>query len=125
MSQEKKLILYGKKSSTKYTDNELEAQVLIFNQQQTLLMASLKKDSTGRVVSYPTLKQSGSKMISDTILFNMKNGKGVTKGTYTEQGGMFIYGEKMKKINTTDFYAYKARFTTCDLDTPHFAFVST
>ena len=90
----KKIMLYGKKSSTKYTDNELEAPVIIFDQQTNLVMASLKKDSTGRVVSYPTLKQSGSKMISDTILFNMKNGKGVTKGTYTEQGGMFIYGEK-------------------------------
>jgi LPS-assembly protein len=120
----KKITLYGKKSSTKYTDNELEAPVIIFDQQTNLVMASLKKDSTGKVVSYPALKQGGSKMISDTILFNMKNGKGVTKGTYTEQGGLFIYGEKMKKINTTDFYAYKARFTTCDLDTPHFSFVS-
>lgn len=120
----KKIILYGKKSSTKYIDNELESPVIIFDQQTSLVMASLKKDSTGKVVSYPTLMQSGSKMVSDTIVFNMKNGKGITKGTYTQQSGMFIYGEKMKKINTTDFYAYKGRFTTCNLDTPHFAFVS-
>ncbi len=120
----KKITLYGKKSSTKYIDNELESPVIIFDQQTSLVMASLKKDSTGKVISYPTLKQSESKMVSDTIVFNMKNGKGITKGTYTQQSGMFIYGEKMKKINTTDFYAYKGRFTTCDLDTPHFAFVS-
>ena len=120
----KKITLYGKKSSTKYIDNELESPVIIFDQQTSLVMASLKKDSSGKVISYPTLKQSESKMVSDTIVFNMKNGKGITKGTYTQQSGMFIYGEKMKKINTTDFYAYKGRFTTCDLDTPHFAFVS-
>jgi hypothetical protein len=120
----KKITLYGAKSTTRYTDNELEAPVIVFDQQTSLVMASIKKDSTGKVVSYPAMKQGESKMVSDTIIFNMKNGKGITMGTYTEQGGMFIYGEKMKKIDANDFYAYKARFTTCDLDTPHFAFVS-
>lgn len=120
----KKITLYGKKSSTKYMDDELESPVIVFDQQTGLVMASLKKDSSGKVISYPTLNQAGSKMVSDTIVFNMKSGKGITKGTYTQQSGMFIYGEKMKKINTTDFYAYKGRFTTCNLDTPHFAFVS-
>jgi LPS-assembly protein len=120
----KKIILYGKKSTTVYQDNNLEAPVIIFDQKTNLVTASLKKDSTGKVISFPTLKQGESKMVSDTIGFNMKNGKGITKGTYTQQGEMYIYGERMKKINTTDFYAFKGRFTTCNLDTPHFAFVS-
>jgi LPS-assembly protein len=119
-----RIILYGKKSTTKYIDNNLEAPVIVFDQKTGLVTASLKKDSTGKVISFPTLKQGESKMVSDTILFNMKNGKGITKGTYTQQGEMYIYGERIKKINTTDFYAYKGRFTTCNLDTPHFAFVS-
>lgn len=120
----KKIMLYGKKSTTKYLDNDLEAPMITFDQQTSLVTASLKKDSTGKVVSFPTLKQGESKMVSDTIGFNMKNGKGITKGTYTQQGEMYIYGERMKKINTTDFYALRGRFTTCDLDTPHFAFVA-
>ncbi len=120
----KKITLYGKKSTVKYIDNDLEAPVIIFDQQTSLVTASLKKDSAGKVISFPTLKQGESKMVSDTIGFNMKNGKGITKGTYTQQGEMYIYGERMKKINATDFYAYRARFTTCNLDTPHFAFVS-
>ena len=119
-----RIILYGKKSSTKYIDNDLEAPVIIFDQKTGLVTASLKKDSTGKVISFPTLKQGESKMVSDTIGFNMKNGKGITKGTYTQQGEMYIYGEKIKKINATEFYAYRGRFTTCNLDTPHFAFVS-
>jgi LPS-assembly protein len=120
----KKIMLYGKKSTTIYQDNNLEAPVIIFDQKTNLVTASLKKDSTGKVISFPTLKQGESKMVSDTIGFNMKNGKGITKGTYTQQGEMYIYGERMKKFNTTDFYALKGRFTTCNLDTPHFAFVS-
>ncbi len=119
-----RIILYGKKSTTKYADNDLEAPIIVFDQKTGLVTASLKKDSTGKVISFPTLKQGDSKMISDTIGFNMKNGKGITKGTYTVQGEMFIYAERIKKINLNDFYAYRGRFTTCNLDTPHFAFVS-
>ena len=120
----KKIMLYGKKSSTKYLDNNLDAPLIIFDQKTNLVTASLKKDSVGKVIAFPMLNQGDNKMISDTILFNMKNGKGITKGTYTKQGEMFIYGEKLKRINTTDFFAYRGRFTTCNLDTPHFAFVS-
>ena len=120
----KKIMLYGKKSSTKYLDNNLDAPVIIFDQKTNLVTASLKKDSAGKVIAFPMLNQGDNKMVSDTILFNMKNGKGITKGTYTKQGEMFIYGEKLKRINPTDFFAYRGRFTTCNLDTPHFAFVS-
>jgi lipopolysaccharide assembly outer membrane protein LptD (OstA) len=54
----------------------------------------------------------------------MKTGKGITKSTYTQQGEMFVYGETIKKINNEVFFAERARITTCDLDTPHFAFIS-
>ena len=120
----KKIMLYGKKASTKYLDNNLDAPLIIFDQKTNLVTASLKKDSVGKVIAFPMLNQGDNKMVSDTILFNMKNGKGITKGTYTKQGEMFIYGEKLKRINPTDFFAYRGRFTTCNLDTPHFAFVS-
>ena len=120
----KKILLYGKESKVKYTDNELTAPGIQFDQRTNLVTAFLRKDSTGKVISFPTFNQGDLKTVSDTIAFNMKTGKGLTKGTYTTQGEMYIYGEKIKKIDPTSFFAYKARFTTCNLDTPHFAFVS-
>ncbi|MES2890379.1 MAG: putative LPS assembly protein LptD [Bacteroidota bacterium] len=120
----KKILLYGKQSQVKYTDNELTAPDIQFDQRTNLVTASLRKDSLGKVISFPTLNQGDLKTVSDTIAFNMKSGKGLTKGTYTTQGEMFIYGERIKKVDSTAFFAYKARFTTCNLDTPHFSFVS-
>ena len=35
---------------------------------------------------------------------------------------MFVHAEKMKKISANEYYAFRGTFTTCDLDTPHFAF---
>lgn len=120
----KKILLYGKKSDVVYADNELTAPRISFDQRTNLVKAELQKDSTGKVIAYPTYVQADFKSISDTIVFNMKTGKGLTKGTYTQQGEMFVYGQAIKKVDDQTFYALNGRFTTCNLDTPHFAFVS-
>jgi lipopolysaccharide assembly outer membrane protein LptD (OstA) len=120
----KKIYLYGKTSSTKYQDNQLTAPGIVFDQSTNLVTASLRKDTLGHVISFPTFNQADFTSISDTIQFNMKTGKGLTKGTYTKQGEMFVYGEKIKKVDANVFFAKNGRFTTCNLDTPHFAFVS-
>ncbi|HML58273.1 MAG TPA: putative LPS assembly protein LptD [Ferruginibacter sp.] len=89
-----------------------------------MVTAMLQKDSAGKVIAYPTFKQADFTSKSDTIRFNPTTQKGMTKGTYTQQGEMYIYGEKIKKVSEDVFYALQGRFTTCNLDTPHFAFVS-
>jgi lipopolysaccharide assembly outer membrane protein LptD (OstA) len=68
------------------------------------------------------MNQAESKMESDSMVFNMKTQKGITLNTFTQSGEMFVMGEKMKKISRDDYYAFRGRFTTCNLDTPHFAF---
>lgn len=118
------ILLYGKTSSVKYTDIQLSAPLIAYQQNTSLIKAHLTKDSAGNVVSFPTFVQGDSKMVSDSIVFNMKTGKGLTKGTYTQQGEMYVYGEKIKRVDENVFYALKGRFTTCNLDTPHFAFIS-
>ena len=119
-----KMYLYGKTSSIKYEDNNLSAPKIEFDQKTSLVSASLVKDSTGKVLSYPYYNQGELQTVSDTIIVNMKNGKGLTKGTYTKQGEIFVYADKFKKFDTSIFYASLTRFTTCNLDTPHFAFIS-
>ena len=119
-----KIILYGKETRVKYIDNELVAPHIEFDQKTNLVSAYLAMDSTGKVVSWPTFTQADFKSVSDTIRFDMKSGKGVTKGTYTKQDEIFVYGTAIKKVDANVFYALNGRFTTCNLDTPHFAFVS-
>ena len=120
----KKLILYGKTSKVHYQDNELTAPLIEYDQSTNLVKAILKKDSLGNVIAYPEYVQGDFKSKSDTIEFNLKSQKGLTKGTYTQQGEMYVYGEKIKKVDKEIFYALRGRFTTCNLDTPHFAFIS-
>lgn len=119
-----KIYLFGKVSTIKYMDNDLEAPLIEFDQKSSLVKAHLTKDSLGEVISYAAFNQGTFKSVNDSIVFNMKTGKGLTKGTYTKQNEMFVYGEKIKKASEDIFYALNARLTTCNLDTPHFAFVS-
>ncbi|MDQ6890787.1 MAG: LPS-assembly protein LptD, partial [Bacteroidota bacterium] len=120
----KTVTLYGKTATTNYKDNELTAPVISFDQASGDIIASIKRDSTGKVIAFPNYKQADFTSKSDSIRFNMKSGKGLTKSTYTQQGEMYVYGDVIKKIDNNVFYALRGRFTTCDLDTPHFAFIS-
>jgi len=120
----KKILLYGKESKVKYTDNELTSPFIEYSQPTHQVSAYYVKDSSGAVISFPTFNQGDMKSMSDTIIFNMQTMKGITKGTYTQQGEMYIYGSRIKKVSNDVFFGSVARFTTCNLDTPHFAFVS-
>jgi LPS-assembly protein len=120
----KKILLYGKKTTVTYGDNNLEAPRIEYDQSTNYVSAYLVRDSLGEPISLPTFKQADFLSVSDSIRFDMKSGKGLTKGTYTKQDEMFVYGEKIKKVSPDVFYAFKGRFTTCNLDTPHFSFVS-
>jgi lipopolysaccharide assembly outer membrane protein LptD (OstA) len=70
------------------------------------------------------MNQAGTTMESDVIKYNTKTQKGITQHTLTQQGEIFIQGQKVKKISENDFFAYRGEFTTCNLDTPHFAFAT-
>jgi LPS-assembly protein len=121
---DKKIRLYGKSNKTNYQDNELVAPVIEYDQKTNIVTAYMTKDSLGNIVSYAAFTQKDFKSNSDTIRFNLLTGKGQTKGTYFTQNEMFVYATLSKKIDSATIYAQKVRFTTCNLDTPHFAFVS-
>ena len=120
----KKIYLYGKESKTTYQDNELTAPNIQYDQKTNLVTAYMLKDSAGNVIKYARFKQGDFESASDSLVFNMLTQKGLTKGTYFTQNEMYVYTEKSKKIDSNTVYARNTRFTTCNLDTPHFAFVS-
>lgn len=118
---EKKIILFSE-GSVKKGDMDLTADSILIDQETQLVTATSRKDTTGRVVGKPKMIQGGSTMESDVIRYNTKTQKGITQNTITQQGEIFIQGERVKKVSVKDFFAYRSQFTTCNLDTPHFAF---
>ncbi len=121
--REKKIILYGK-TKTDYTDISLTAPRVELNQQTQEVTAVNAKDSTGTIIENAHFKSSTTEFTSDTIRYNFKSRVGFTKNTFTQDGEIFVQGAIAKKVNDNTTFIKKARFTTCNLDEPHFAFVT-
>jgi hypothetical protein len=119
----KELFLYGK-AKTDYKDLTLEAATIRYDQESQLVRAYGARDTTGDINSKPQFTQGDLKTISDSILYSLKNQKAFTKNTFLQEGEVFINAKYLKKINANETFARDARFTTCNLDTPHFAFRS-
>lgn len=117
----KTITLYGK-GNIKQKDMDLSADSISLDQSTQMVTAAGRKDTAGNVIGKPVMVQADSKISSDIMKYNFKTQKGITEGSITQQGEMYVQGEKVKKINEHDFFAYRSQFTTCNLDTPHFAF---
>lgn len=117
----KAFYLYGK-AKTDYKDMQLEAATIGFDQQTQTVKAFGSLDSTGNPLSKPLFLQSDMKTVSDSIFFNLKTGKGQVKNTFLQEGELYVNARVLKKVSPDEAYAAWARLTTCNLDTPHFAF---
>ncbi len=118
--QDKKVILYGKTKTT-YKDIELTAPQTELDQQTQILTAVNKKDSTGEIIERAHFTQGENAFQSDTIRYNFKTQRGLTKNTHTMQGELHMIGSSVKRQGEI-IYASKGVITTCNLDDPHFGF---
>ena len=115
------IVLYNK-AEAKYKDADLTADKIRLDQPRNIVIASPARDTAGNVIGLPKMVQTDNTMVSDSIVYNIKTQKGVTQHTYTNSGEMFVHAEKMKKVTPEEYFGYRGVFTTCNLDTPHFAF---
>ena len=88
------------------------------------LRLSMQKTALAIVTETAHFKSGDNEFTSDTIRYNFKTQIGLTKNTYTQQGEFLVIGHVAKKVNDNVTFIKKARFTTCMLDDPHFAFVT-
>ncbi|RYY40668.1 MAG: LPS-assembly protein LptD [Chitinophagaceae bacterium] len=121
MVPEKKIVLYGKTHTT-YKDVVLDAPRVELDQKTNILVATGEKDSLGQTVTRARMTEGENKFQSDTIKYNFKSQKGLLTNTITQQNEMFIHADVSKKVNASTVFIKGGRFTTCDLDEPHFAF---
>lgn len=121
--KEKRFLLYGKTKTT-YKDIVLTAPRVVMNQETNILTAYNSVDSIRNGITRARFQQGQEGFESDTIEFNFKTQRGLTKNTFTRQQEMFVNAEVIKKINSNTTFARRVTMTTCDYDVPHFGFVS-
>ncbi|MEO6313940.1 MAG: putative LPS assembly protein LptD [Chitinophagaceae bacterium] len=118
---QKKIWLYND-AKVNYKDIKLTAGIINLDQGNQNVYGYYFVDTAKNRVGLPKFEQGENNMQVDSLAFNFKTQKGITSNSYTTQQEMFVHGDKMKKISANEYYAFRGTFTTCDLDTPHFAF---
>ncbi|TKK68509.1 LPS-assembly protein LptD [Ilyomonas limi] len=111
--------LYGK-ANAKNGDIDLTANNIQYDQSTQVIKAFGGIDTANNPLSKPTIVQGGQTTISDTIEFNLQTQRALAKNSYYNEGELYVNADKVKKITKDAAFAYRARFTTCNLDTPHF-----
>ncbi|MDB5226424.1 MAG: hypothetical protein JWN78_617 [Bacteroidota bacterium] len=114
----KTVFLYGN-ARIKYQDMDMQAGFIKFNWDSSEVYARAVIDSTGEMKRVQFKDESGE-YVSEEARFNFKSKKGKSMGLITKEMEGYLHGDQVKAVNDSTLYIKNARYTTCDLDEPHF-----
>ncbi|WP_138078214.1 putative LPS assembly protein LptD [Hymenobacter jeollabukensis] len=117
--QEKRAVLYNK-ASVNYGTMDLKAGIITVDYSQNLLTAEGRADTTGKVRDKPVFKDGPETYQAGRIAYNFKSRKGKISEAITQQGEGYIHAEVVKKNELNEIYGLHGRYTTCNLEHPHF-----
>lgn len=112
-------ILFGD-AMVKYEDMELRADYIEIDFEHNELYACGVADSNGNIHGYPVFSQNSESYYAHEIKYNFTTKKGKITHVITTQDDGFIHGEQVKKMGENVAYIKNGKYTTCELDHPHF-----
>ncbi len=117
--QNKRAILYDK-ADVDYGEMNLKAALITVDYSKNLVTAEGAADSTGRVRDKPVFKQGAETYQAGRIDYNIKSKRGRITDVVTQQGEGYIHAETIKKNELNEMFGVHGRYTTCNLEHPHF-----
>lgn len=103
-----------------YEDMELHADYIVIDFKNNELYASGVADSNGRVHGDPVFVQGEDNYRAQEIKYNFTTQKGKITNVITTQDEGFIHGEQVKKMGDNVAFLKNGKYTTCELDDPHY-----
>ena len=112
-------ILFGD-AMVRYEDMELRADYIEIDFEHNELYACGVADTNGNMYGYPVFSQGSENYYAHEIKYNFTTKKGKITHVITTQDDGFIHGEQVKKMGDNVAYIKDGKYTTCELDHPHF-----
>ncbi len=116
---ERKLYLYGE-THIDYGIISLEAERTNVDWEKSMIQADYITDSTGAKVGKPVFSEGADTYVANKIVYNFKSKRALIKDIITEQDGAFMHGQDVKKNEDNELFIRGAKYTTCNLEYPHF-----
>ena len=117
--QNRYIYLFGD-AMVQYEDMELRADYIEINFEHNELYACGVADSIGNMHGYPVFSQGDDHYNAREIMYNFNTQKGKITHVITTQDDGFIHGEQVKKIGDNIAYIKRGKYTTCELEDPHY-----
>ncbi len=117
--RQKKEILVGN-AQIRYQNLELNAAYIEIDFQNNEIFAKGLPDSAGNIVGLPLFKEGSDSFEAKTIRYNFNTKKGIIQDVVTEQDGGFLHSALTKKHDKNVIDLKSGKYTTCDLEHPHF-----
>ena len=116
---EKKVYLFGQ-AQINYGEIELKASYIEFDLSNNIVFAKGIIDSTGKEIGRPEFKEGDESFTAKRIRYNFDTKKGIIEGVFSEQSDGYLHSGKTKKMPNDQICLQKGKYTTCDLEHPHF-----
>jgi len=123
---DKKMNMYDN-AAIDYGKTAIRASRITVNWDNSTIVARGVPDSTneGKLTGTPVFKEGSDEYRGEEMTYNFKSKKGViTKGETAIDDGFYL-GERIKRVNETEYFIGGGRYTTCDNpDHKHYYFGS-
>ena len=117
--QDKRIILYGK-AEINYTDIRLTAAEIGVHWPTQEVNAEPFIDSLGNKKDTPVFYEGSETYYSENMRYNFKSKRAYIHGVVTEQDQAIMHGDDINLTPEKELYIQNARYTTCNLERPHF-----
>jgi hypothetical protein len=112
--------LYNK-ANVNYGKMSLKAALITVNYGTNTVQAAGQRDTVkNKMEGVPLFQDEAGTYSAGKINYNFKTKKGKISEVVTQQGEGYIHAEVVKKLPDNDFYGLHGRYTTCNLEHPHF-----
>lgn len=116
---EEKMFLYGTGEIVS-PEVKLKSAYVEINTNENYIYSELVKDSTGVNDIKPVLEQEDDAFTVKNVKYNFKSRKALVNDVKLKQDEGYLHSEIAKMQSDKELHIKGGKFTTCDLDNPHF-----
>lgn len=119
---ENKMMYLYQKANMKYDKTVLDADSVDFDWNTFTLYANGMIDSSGNRSGTPVFKDNDKDYKANKMAYNFKTKRGKIFEVYTQEGEAYLQSNSVKKDEYDDWYGLNNKYTTCNLEHPHYYF---
>ena len=120
LDMENKTLYLHDGGELKYESMSMKADSVSIDWSNNTMYADGLVDSMGQKSGRPGFTENDQTYKADRMAYNFKTQKGLVTMARTKQGNEYIIGTQVKKEDDNTYYIKDGKFTSCDLDHPHY-----